>query len=183
MTDPNEIAILWRQKFGSVSPIGYRCRAALPDRWLRIHSLPGSKRYPGTSEEFDELLRRHHLVSNHVLGEAAACTLFVGRYASEAQELPNMAQFERLPSLDDTEESLPIHVFGATVTWEAHRFDALIRSVADDDERLIFFANLKKGTGYAPYDGGADLFFASPQHVGTQKQAWAEWTSPRKDGL
>lgn len=37
---------IWTTYFSELAPVGHVLRKALPDRWLRVHSLPQSKRYP-----------------------------------------------------------------------------------------------------------------------------------------
>lgn len=55
----------WHQQFPNCPPVGYRLRTAFANRWVRLHSLPGSKRYPQGEAEYATVLFRH----NHVLGE------------------------------------------------------------------------------------------------------------------
>src|SRR5262245_44813519 len=57
----------WDRCFPNCEPIGHRLRVAFPDRWIRFHSLPESKRYPEDDAEYAEVLARH----NSILGELA----------------------------------------------------------------------------------------------------------------
>src|SRR4051812_31278201 len=57
---------LWDEQWSGCSMLPYELRA-VPDRWVRFHTLPGSKRYPGTEEEYQIVLARH----NTVLAELA----------------------------------------------------------------------------------------------------------------
>lgn len=41
------------------------------DRWVRFHSLPGSQRYPGSADEYAEILDRHVTVLGELLLAAA----------------------------------------------------------------------------------------------------------------
>lgn len=75
----------WTTHFGLTPPLGFRLRAAYPERWLRIHSLPESKRYPNTSAELELLLDRHAAVAGELFAAAQACTLLTPIY--EAAEL------------------------------------------------------------------------------------------------
>ncbi|MCA9708875.1 MAG: hypothetical protein KDK70_23725, partial [Myxococcales bacterium] len=70
----------WSERFGQTSPLGYRLRAAFPERWLRIHSLPQSKRYPDSAAELDVLLHRHRTVAAAVLSPDTPCKLLTPRY-------------------------------------------------------------------------------------------------------
>jgi hypothetical protein len=48
-------------------PIAHRLRDHYPERWVRFHSLPGSKRFADTADEYATTLDRH----NTVLTESA----------------------------------------------------------------------------------------------------------------
>jgi hypothetical protein len=49
--------------FGDLPPVSHLLRRAILDRWLRVHSLPQSKRYAETDVEYEELIRRHNAES------------------------------------------------------------------------------------------------------------------------
>ena len=203
-----QITALWRAAFGTTPPIGHRCRAAHATRWLRIHSLPQSKRYPSAGAQGDaerrEICRRHHAAATAVLGAAADCILFAARYSHRADgaDLTEPARaphaphapaaltasglhFAQLPALafrgegDDT----VAHFFSAQTTWHPGAHDALILAVAEEATAGLLWANLQRGTAYAPYDGGADLFFASPSDVPAATRRFHDWLSARQDGL
>jgi hypothetical protein len=57
----------WHHCFPDCEPVAHHLRVAFPDRWVRFHSLPESKRYPETEAEYAIVLERH----NRVLGELA----------------------------------------------------------------------------------------------------------------
>jgi len=70
------VANTWKAHLGDLAPVGHLMRVALPDRWLRIHSLPDSKRYAETADEYAELLRRHNEVVSEILGADIESILF-----------------------------------------------------------------------------------------------------------
>ncbi len=49
MTDhsPGALAALWQARRPSGPPVAHTFRSTYADHWVRFHSLPGSKRYPG----------------------------------------------------------------------------------------------------------------------------------------
>lgn len=55
------LTALWRARWGG-APIGCALSARHPDRWVRFHSLPDSKRYAETEQEYEVILDRHHRV-------------------------------------------------------------------------------------------------------------------------
>lgn len=59
----------WDRCFPNCEPIGHHLRVAFAARWVRFHSLPGSKRYAENDAEYAEVLTRH----NTILGELTHC--------------------------------------------------------------------------------------------------------------
>lgn len=184
------IAGAWRRAFGNVAPVGHLCRIALADRWLRIHSLPGAKRYPEDPAEYAELLLRHNAVATSLLGSDADCILFFCDFPSE----PATALLGLLPAASRVPYYLPelarltneyeqLRIGATCVAWHSGSFDEILRARTDDRIGPTLFANLDRGTAFAPYDGGADLFFASREQVAESRVLWGSWLSPRNDGL
>lgn len=173
-------------------PLGHILRAEFPDRWLRIHSLPGSKRYADTPVEYSTLLTRQNAVASAVLGIDAKCLLFVGRlegdpqWQSARQNLAGLKEttFALFQSVSDEDEpaQMAMNFWCAPVRWHPERFDDLIRAIADDEEDYIVFASLKTGEIYAPYDGGADLILCSSSRRDELKQKFAAWLPHRASG-
>jgi hypothetical protein len=152
-----DFAALWRGWFPDVPPVGHLLRDAYPERWLRVHSLPGSKRYAGTDAEWGELLRRMNAVATDVLGEGA-CALVEPAWAEDEWGAPVEA------------------------TWRSGAFDALLRRVADDETRAVFVA-LDSGRVFAPYDGGADLFLRDAVERDAFRARYGAWLSAHPLGL
>lgn len=186
----------WHENFASCAPVGYLCRQMLPKRWMRVHSLPESKRYPSSAAEYAELLHRHNEVATHVLGEGESCLVFVARFAETPQpvgacEAPELVHTNLVwqPDLstvvdpDDEQAQTWMHIAAAPIVWTRSAFDTAIRSRADEICGPILFANLARHTAYAPYDGGADLFLPSETDVALAKERWSAWLSARLDGL
>ena len=181
------VAQSWMHTFEGALPAGVLLRQRYSDRWLRIHSLPESKRYPDSPAEYEELLNRHNTVASYALGQGSQCVLFVARFGKN-QVWSN----ENLSSLiggipthafasEDPDE--PMQFFALQVTWRRTAFDSLIRAVADDQTGPILFANTAAQSIYAPYDGGADLFFPSLAAAGAAGVQFRSWLSAREDGL
>ncbi|WP_019072833.1 DUF3885 domain-containing protein [Streptomyces hokutonensis] len=60
--DRDRLSALWRRQFPKGPPVAHELRAAYSDRWVRFHSLPGSKRYPETGDEYAVVLHRCNTV-------------------------------------------------------------------------------------------------------------------------
>jgi hypothetical protein len=80
----------------------------------------------------------------------------------------------------DTPQDLQI--WGAEFVWSRETLRALLLAVADDREQAVFLSP-ENNQVFAPYDGGADVFLRDHQSVGSFKAEFAEWLSPREDGL
>jgi hypothetical protein len=81
--DSTETAAAWKRAFGDAVPLGHVCRRMIAERWVRIHSLPESKRYPEDEDDFRELLSRHNAVATAVLGEGERFVLFDARFGDD----------------------------------------------------------------------------------------------------
>ena len=57
----------WQRWYPNCEPIAHLIRREYPDRWVRFHSLPFSKRYAEEEAEYATVLERH----NRILGELA----------------------------------------------------------------------------------------------------------------
>jgi len=59
----------WRAKYPEAYPIGYELKWLYSDRWFRIHSLPESKRYAETEEEYQIIFNRQNELITDLIGE------------------------------------------------------------------------------------------------------------------
>jgi hypothetical protein len=187
----SELLDEWQHWFGDVPPLGYLLRDVHPERWLRIHALPSAKRYATTALEYTEVLRRYNAGGDEILGDGAPIVFFLhtgcasldlDRQAREAGlPFPLTPVTQILPD-ETTTHDQPLCVSGARSQWRAGRFDQFLRAVADDKVDGLVFASAT-GQVFAPYDGGADLFFVSELARDLARPRFADWLSGRADGL
>jgi hypothetical protein len=188
-----DIGEAWRVHFGDLPAVAHLMRGPLAARWLRIHSLPNSKRYAEGDGDCAELLRRHNEAASEILGSGDAI-LFVhawggidsfssvfANFVWAAQTDLATAKAVLVPNSESPDESLV--VAGCLISWSAGHWDPLLRDVADDRLSSIVLFNPRSGEVYAPYDGGADIFVAKATRVGELRDRWRAWLSPRPDGL
>lgn len=193
----------WSQWYPAASPVGFLLRAAYPERWFRIHSLPGSKRYPTSPEEQEELLNRHRTAATDLLGgEGARCAILVRAACdeSESRDLGSRAALAdgdlpfvcRLPSarlqVDGEVCAEPVCLFGGISVWRSEAFDGFIRAVASEsavagESAVGLVVDLEHGHLYAPYDGGTDTFVATGAESNAFLVRYQDWLSPRPDRL
>lgn len=186
----------WQAHFPELAPAGLAFQESLRTRWLRIHSLPGSKRYADSPEERAELLQRHRRVADVVLGASSACALLVAGF-SDAPGPADEPTLARLPQLAFTQalvdhpdwlqhprsDAASLNASVALVAWEFERFEAFILAVADDHVDVATFLSFDTGQIYAPYDGGADLIFVSEAERDARARDWSTWLSSNPTGL
>jgi hypothetical protein len=183
------LVIEWHARYGRAMPVGHVLRQELSERWLRVHSLPQSKRYPDSAEELSEVLARHNAVASEILGSESACLLFAVHYeavAAEAVDFPNGLVLHHLPELSGPpphDPEITAAIYGAEITWRSGSFDSLIGGIAEDRLQSVVFMSLQTGRVYSPYDGGMDLIVLNSSEVTAYKARWSSWLSARSDGL
>jgi hypothetical protein len=180
--------------FGALPAVGHVLRTAISERWLRIHSLPKSKRYADTDAEYAEVFRRHNEVALEILGSHAHAVLFLHTWGTAADFPGAFSEFawaadlnlsSATPTVYPTPEGddADLLVAGFLIHWVPRRWDKLLRDVADDRLPSVVVLNPTTREAYAPYDGGADLFLANSERVAELAHRWASWLSERPDGL
>jgi hypothetical protein len=186
----------WRQRFPDVDPVAHRLRAAFPDRWVRFHSLPQSKRYPEDEAEYAVVLARH----NHILGELTASGRKVVLLSTGYSDSPEPVRLQpELRALDPHAlpwRSLPMHeseegyadptywhLFASAWEWRPGLLDPIVRLVADDALANIMIVAPDCRWLLHPYDGGMDIIAESSTARDRLKSSYADWLSVRADGL
>lgn len=162
--------------YPNCTPISWLLRERYKHIWFRIHSLPESKRYAETDDEFQELLRRHNELASDVIGEGSNILLFWhGLNPSGGIDGRKAQQYA-----DGCFEAA-VYVFSSS--WRAHLFDEFIKCVADDCCSSSIFLAVESGNVYAPYDGGADVLVKDARKLQAMKTKYAKWSSKFKSGL
>jgi hypothetical protein len=174
----------WVQSFGSVAPLGWQLRREWPERWLRLHTLPDSKRYADNEAEHAEVRRRQLAVAEEVLGAGKPCWIVVPTY--ESSEIPSR-RFDELSGLDLTRafsrsaDVGEVTFWAAHSTWQLAQFKEALRSISDDGLQALWAADDR--SIFAPYDGGIDVITQSVAILARLKVRFSAWRSPRPDGL
>ena len=188
---PEGGSFTWAQ----AEPVGYLLREAYPSRWIRFHSLPGSKRYPTSPEEEHEVLRRHTTLLAELQGGNAGEPLVViavdwgwrdwGTGWSRVL-LPESWPWRSQPiSEEDPEEPDDwdnIHYFWVTSESSSERLAALLMAAASERAHFLLTDGGLDWL-YCPYDGGADVLVTSATVREDLRTKYAAWRSARPDGL
>jgi hypothetical protein len=165
-----------------------------PERWVRFHSLPDAKRYAEDDAERRELLRRQSALGDFALGRDADCVVFThcfridnepsGRLEMDVAGLPSLDFARRwtVPCPEEPDLDLVCAAAGETVRWDPEQLAAAMGTAAVDASRWLLLS-LRTRQVFAPYDGGVDLFLASPERVRKAKACFGGWLSPHPSGL
>jgi hypothetical protein len=192
-----EFDIFWISGFPGSLPIPHHINYD-NENWFRIHSLPGSKRYAETEEEWSILLSRHNEIITDILGDDASILFITGEYSFEGGiELHPMQSANSIASLSfislpaiDLHEIMPeyydkgqyFHPVFCEEVWRPGKFDHLLRDIAEDNLRGFFISITNKFI-IAPYDGGMDIILDNPDTRDRFKDKYSSWLSTRPDGL
>jgi hypothetical protein len=179
----------WEQSYGVVPPLNWKLRGGLPDRWLRIHTLPDSKRYAGSESEAAEIGKRQVTTAKALFEDDAPVWLVTWRYRAQGQttDLPEPSEMIGVPLVEagvlavDAEDEI-VAVLVARLRWSASTSASLRRAIADDAERAMWMHELTAEV-FAPYDGGVDLIFSSVQRRDEHRERFSAWLSAHPDGL
>jgi hypothetical protein len=189
---PEELAALWRARRGACPPLAHRFRAAFPDRWVRFHSLPGSKRYPESEAEYAVLLNRHNTVLDELFAGADVFVVTMdwsdasepGVVPAERQSLaPDAVRWWSQPDHDDPEPDSHWHLYADRGPWTYGGVDALLRAVADERLAEVFLADTGLERLYHPYDGGADVILPTPEERDRLRDHHRDWLPVNASGL
>jgi len=180
---------LWEQSYEMVPPLWWKLRGGLPDRWLRIHTLPNSKRYANTESEAGEIAGRQATTAKALFENDAPVWLVTWRYHPPpgAVELAQPGEKIGVPLvvagiLAGDEEDATIAVLVGRLRWNASTSASLRRAIADDEGRAMW-VHERTAEVFAPYDGGVDLIFSSVERRDEHRQRFSAWLSAHPDGL
>lgn len=169
--------------FCEAFPLAHLMRAAFPKYWLRIHSLPESKRYPESDAEREIVFERHSRFGSALLGERTPCLVIQSRrngFPRSAELMPESAwtPIHRVGKDEDAWDSWMAHA-----TWEAPTFRTLLLAIAEDREAHIAFVSESTDCVFIPYDGGADGFSFDKALVRRLSEELAPWRSAHPLGI
>jgi len=175
--------------FGGTPPTGPCLRHDHAERWLRLHSLPGSKRYPEDAGERSEVRRRAWAAATELLPRDTPIWVVTGRYGEGEDEptrhLPEAPTllFERAGRYGHRLFDRPFVAFAARATWPHADVDLLLDAIVRDTLRVVWFSS-RTGEVFAPYDGGIDLVLETPRRVQALRRTFpSDWLSSHPDGL
>lgn len=187
-----ELTAAWKARFGNCPPVGHLLRQALAPRWVRFHSLPGSRRYADTEQDYALLLDRQHSLLS-ALAAPEELLVVTAAWDESAEPVPREADLDALlpatywRTVLDTasapEDAVHTHLYVSAVAREPAALDPLLRAVADYRTADVILAPHSCEWLLHPYDGGTDVIARSPAERDTLKERFGDWLSAHPRGL
>ena len=190
----SEFIDYWNKEYPESLPINHELKLVYPDRWFRIHSLPESKRYAETEEEYKIILDRQNQLINELIGEESEVAISFGLYRRDStnvnyKELTDFGEFQKVLRIDLQKErpeayldEMYFDIYVKTEKWENGKRDEILKAIADNEIRAMFVSPSKKCV-IAPYDGGVDIIVDSTEKRDRLKAKYKNWLSDREDGM
>jgi hypothetical protein len=189
---PDEFKETWHGKYSLCLPIASCLRSAYADFWMRIHTLPDSKRYADNEQEMLEILRRHNKILNDLFNVDSTYYVVTVGYSSDQIPVTTYSKlYDELPSVylfsqsieESQDEPCYWHFYYSEREWKLNGEDSILRLIADDEVENVLFVNFDKSIIYHPYDGGADIIFPSMKIRDDKIEQYSEWLSSHSSGL
>jgi hypothetical protein len=191
MTKEN-IELYWKHNFKKCPPINYLFKVYYTDRWLRIHSLPDSKRYADTAAEWDVLFGTQNTILEDIFEDDNSVCLFTGVYSSAEitfaennfsnNEFLKAFDFKALEKIDlyaiskdYCEKNTFFTPYFVSILFKKNNYNELLKAIANDGIRA-FFLSSKTNTIIAPYDGGVDIIYKDTQTRDFYKNKYSHFT-------
>ncbi|HWK07621.1 MAG TPA: hypothetical protein VNS58_28515 [Puia sp.] len=193
-----QFKIFWESAYPETIPIFHYLKHDYPDRWFRIHSLPGSKRYVETQDEWNILLDRQNTIISDLLGEELNVIMVTGDSKQEglielhpisAVDSIKSFSFKELDPFDLYDLNPGFYEKGQIYTpifteqaWNTDKFKQILKDIAEE-QLEAFFISIDNNCIFAPYDGGMDIILKDTLIRNQYKTKYSSWLSPREDGL
>jgi hypothetical protein len=193
VVDTDALSRLWDDRWPGCSKLPYE----LPDaggRWVRFHSLPGSKRYPESDAEYEMVLVRHNVVLGELMTGPTVLVVTAG-YSDAAQPQepcrspetlavhPRALYWTSVCMDDEPGFENWMHLYVSRRSWSVGCLDPLLRQVADDVIANVLVADTSLRWLYHPYNGGMDVVLSSTAERDAVRDRHQDWLPPYPSGL
>lgn len=187
------LSVSWRRQWPDCLPLAHTLKHAYRDRWVRFHSLPGSKRYPADEAEYATALHRYNSVLDelfHGQGVLVVTTDWstdpAPRPTRHAHLHPGARHWTSVRT--DEGETDPdfithTHLYVSRAPWRPGAVDDLLRAVADDVTAGVMITSPSFDRVHHPYDGGADVLLPTSADRDALERRHPDWLSDHPLGF
>ncbi|MCU4157452.1 hypothetical protein J1N10_15855 [Carboxylicivirga sp. A043] len=189
-----EFIRFWQKEYPNSFPIRHELKWIYENRWFRIHSLPESKRYAETEDEYKIILDRQNQLIEDLIGEKTEFVIVYGLYSNhltndKPTDQTDFGEFNKALTINLTkerpeeyEDEMYFDIFIRVEKWQSDNKNEMLRAIADDEFHAMFICPAKHCI-VAPYDGGIDIIMDSTVSRDKLKLRYKDWISEREDGL
>ncbi|WP_436838392.1 DUF3885 domain-containing protein [Nocardia xishanensis] len=186
---------LWQRRWPRCPPLADGLKHAFRENWVRFHSLPGSKRYPGNAGEYGIVLDRYNKVLDDLFTGQEVYLVTCdwsdrlepdARPDDHAHWHPGARYWTSVradPTETDPEFVSYTHLFVSQFSWRHGAVDDLLRAVAHDATAGVMIADLSFERIHHPYDGGMDVLLPSAAERDAFMHQYAGWLSAHPEGF
>ncbi|MEU9308742.1 hypothetical protein [Streptomyces sp. NPDC048256] len=162
---------------------------------MRFHSLPRSKRYPESENEYAIVLHRYNAILDKLFADTEVFVVTVdwsitsmgpARFPEPRQTLhADGIRWWTEPDEDDPdpENHTYTRLYADRRPWQHGCIDGLLRAVADDRLTEVFITDTTLQRIHHPYDGGADVILTTPAERDRLRDKHIDWLSSHPSGL
>ena len=179
----------WKLRFGDQLPLAWNLRERFPDNWLRLYSLPKGKRYPTTSSDKKEILRRNNFVFKKVFGDKKMLDIIVPlEFASDQSDvrykISDINNYDLIDNIVvyDSINSESFYIFHKHLNIGEFNINRFIEDVSSDKIMSPIFWD-RSNAVYSPYDGGIDILLFDRERFRDIKACCNQWLSDHGAGL
>ncbi len=184
----------WNRELPDVLPVAHELKRVYPERWVRFHSLPDSKRYAETLVEQTLILERHNTVLNDLNVSGHSLYLVTSQWSDSATFLsdrgelttldPHAVFWKSVPVQGMAQDDAPVflQLLVSEWNWLEGIFNTILTMVANDELANVMMVNVENNWVYHPYDGGADVLLASTKERDILRERYKLWLSTHPSG-
>jgi len=144
--------------------------------------------------EYQIIYKRQNQIIQDILGDNPKVILSFGLYTdditnSNYKEITEFGEFEKVDTLElhkinpeEYEDEYYYDVYIKETTWETNKRNDILKSIADDEIRMMIIS-FDKNRIINPYDGGMDIILESEIKRDIYKSKYKDWLSNHPEGL
>jgi hypothetical protein len=169
----------WNSRYPNFQPVSACFYKNMSTTWFRIHSLPESKRYADTQEEYEEIFFRQNTLLDDLIPQNTTIQIVIN-FISSHNSLFDIYDFENIGVIVDEEGETTYQSFVIEQEWKTNSINNILKEIADDNIRAFIIV---PEALIAPYDGGMNLYLNDIETRDFYKKRYSSWLSKREDGL